>query len=210
MAAELDASNSEGSPHDALMMARCIQLAARGAENGELPIAGLISKGSEVLFESSNRVVQAGDITQHAELVAISESQKILGRRELKGCTLYTTVEPCAMCSHAVREARVARVVFAIRSPIMGGLSKWNVLRDGELSRTMPEVFGDVPEVIAGYMREEAEKAWQTWNPLFWAIIKNRGYLGGADPPGGEHMKAIPGRRSFLRKLFNLHGHLLA
>ena len=60
----------------------------------------------------------------------------------------------------------------------MGGLSKWNVLRDVELSHALPEVFGPVPEVIVGLLREEAEKVWQAWNPVFWAVIKNRGYLG--------------------------------
>ena len=53
------------------------------------------------------------------------------------------------MCSFPIREARISRVVFAIKSPIMGGFSRWNVLRDAELSNTMPEAFAEPPEVVA-------------------------------------------------------------
>ena len=151
--------------------------------------------------------MQSADITRHAELAAISEAQKILGRADLSGCTLYSIVEPCAMCSFAVRETSIGRVVFSISSPIMGGLSKWNVLRDVELSHALPEVFGPVPEVVVGLLRQEAEKVWQAWNPIYWAVIKNSGYLGG----GGriERPRSIstryPDSRSFLRRLFALH-----
>ncbi len=188
------------------MMRRCIQLAATSTQRGELPFAALICKGGDLIVESTNRVVESADITHHAELAAISEAQKIMGRADLSGCTLYSIVEPCAMCSFAVRETSIGRVVFSISSPIMGGLSKWNVLRDVELSHALPEVFGPVPEVIVGMLRAEAEKVWQAWNPVFWAVIKNRGYLGSAaassDP---EHLDAIPDSRSFLRRLFALH-----
>lgn len=196
----------DGAHFDAVMMQRCIRLSAAAAEQGELPFGALVCKGGEVVVERTNHVVQSADVTRHAELAAISEAQKILGSADLSGCTLYTIVEPCAMCSFAVRETGISRVVFSLRSPVMGGLTKWNVLRDTELSHAMPEVFGPVPEVIAGLMRLEAEKVWQRWNPVFWAVIKYRGYLGGEDPSSGlEHLDAIPERRSFLRRLFTLH-----
>ena len=191
---------------DIAMMRRCISLSATSAQLGELPFAALICKDGDLIAESTNRVVQSADITRHAELAAISEAQKILGRADLNGCTLYSIVEPCAMCSFAVRETSISRVVFSISSPIMGGLSKWNVLRDVELSHALPEVFGPVPEVVVGLLRQEAEKVWQAWNPIYWAVIKNSGYLGGgAASSGPEHLDAIPDSRSFLRRLFALH-----
>ena len=189
---------------DVAMIERCIRLSAAAAERGELPFAALVCRGGEVIAETSNQVVQDGDVTRHAELVAISKAQKILGCGQLKDCTLYTTVEPCAMCSFAVREARISRVVFSIASPIMGGLSKWNVLRETGLSHAMPEVFGPVPEVIGGLSQSEAEKVWQRWNPVFWAVIKGRGYLGGRNIAAQLHK--LPERRSLLRRLFRLHG----
>src|SRR6185312_6754549 len=116
--------------------------------------ASLICRGNELVLETTNRVARDGDVTRHAELIAISEAQKALGRRDLADCTLYTTVEPCAMCSYAILETRIARVIYSIKSPVMGGLSKWNVLRDPELSQAMPEVFGAVPEVIKRAIRK--------------------------------------------------------
>ncbi|HEY7231008.1 MAG TPA: nucleoside deaminase [Pseudolabrys sp.] len=190
------------------MMKRCIRLSEKGIEEGELPFAGLICRGGDILAETANQVLRSDDITRHAELVAISKAQEILGRKDLSDCTLYSTVEPCAMCSFAVRETRIARVAFAIRSPMMGGLSKWNVLRDAELSNAMPEVFGPVPEVIAGLMQDEAELVWQAWNPLIWAFIKRRGYLGNQNGKDtSETLHAIPARHGLLRRLFTFHNH---
>ena len=110
------------------------------------------------------------------------------------------------MCSFPIRETHIGRVVFAMNSPMMGGLSKWNILRDSELSRAMPEVFGPVPEVIAGLARDEAEKVWRNWNPLIWAVIRHRGCLGGeAGPKSVEHLDGAPERGGLVRRLFRLH-----
>ncbi len=206
MAAETEGNDLIHSDADIEMMRRCIQLSATSAQLGELPFAALICKDGNFVTESTNRVVQSADIIRHAELAAISEAQKILGGADLSGCTLYSTVEPCAMCSFAVRETGIGRVVFSISSPIMGGLSKWNVMRDTELSHALPEVFGPVPEVIVGLLRQEAENVWHTWNPVLWAFIKNCGYLGAAAASTDfERLDAIPEGRSFLRHLFALH-----
>jgi len=202
MDAKTDSQDAGHSAVDAEMMQRCIGLSATATQHGELPFASLVCRGHDILVETTNQVVRDGDITRHAELIAISEAQKILKRKDLGDCTLYTTVEPCAMCSYAIREARISRIVFSIRSPVMGGMSKWNVLRDAEISRQLPEVFGSVPEVIAGLSRQEAEKVWSRWNPFFWSAMKFRGYLGG---DVHEHLPAVRERRSLLRRLFSLH-----
>ena len=105
-----------------------------------------------------------------------------MGREELRHYTLYTNVEPCAMCSYCIREAWVGRVVYAIASPVMGGLSKWNILRDVGLSERVPQVFGAVPEVISGVMHQEAQQAWRDWNPLAFQMIKIARPVDGAVP----------------------------
>jgi len=207
MVAKTDGQDTDHSAIDAEMMARCIRLSGTATQRGELPFGALVCRGHDVVAEATNQVVHDGDVTRHAELVAISEAQKILKRRDLADCTLYTIVEPCAMCSYAIRETRIGRVVYSINSPVMGGLSKWNVLRDAGLSQALPEVFGSVPEVIAGLLRREAEKVWSTWNPLFWSAIKLRGYLGGDAQNDCERLPAIPQRLGLLRRLFSLHGH---
>ena len=123
---------------------------------------------------------------------------------DLSGCTLYTNVEPCAMCSFPIRETRISRVVYAIGSRLMGGDSKWDILADPELSKVMPEAFGEAPEVVRGFMRRDAERAWRNWNPLIWGVIRYRGCFG--EPPKAEPVtKAPPRRRSLFQKLFALH-----
>ena len=82
------------------------------------------------------------------------------------------------MCAFPIRETGIGRVAFAITSPAMGGLSKWNVLADHDISERMPQYFRRPPEVIAGLLVAEAEQAWREWNPLIWAVIKRRGCLG--------------------------------
>jgi tRNA(Arg) A34 adenosine deaminase TadA len=77
--------------------------------------------------ETTNRVFRDGDVARHAELVALSETQKLLGRTSLTDCALYSVVEPCLMCSFCIRETGIRRVVYSIGSPLMGGWSKWNV-----------------------------------------------------------------------------------
>lgn len=190
---------------DAAMMARCIELSKTAARDGEFPFACVIARDGKVVVEATNRVARDNDVTRHAELVAVSMAQKALGTKDLSGCTLYTNVEPCAMCSFPIRETRISRVVYAIGSRLMGGDSKWDVLGDAEMSNVMPEAFGEAPEVVRGFMRREAEKAWRNWNPLIWGVIRYRGCFG--EPPKQEPVtKAPPRRRSLLQKLFALHG----
>ena len=142
---------------DLRMMARCIELSRDSIAAGELPFGCVICHDEEVVSEATNRVVRDGDVTRHAEMVAMSEAQRVLGTKRLSRCTLYTNVEPCAMCCYCIRETRMRKVVYAIRSPIMGGHSRWKVLQDKEISGIIPEVFGRVPEIAGAVMREEAE-----------------------------------------------------
>jgi tRNA(adenine34) deaminase len=199
---------------DERMMARCIELSRMASDAGEIPFAALICRGEEIVAEATNRVVRDSDITRHAELLAISEAQKVLGRRILNDCAIYTNVEPCPMCSFPIREAQIGRVVFAMRSPFMGGMSRWNILRDREISDAMPEAFGDVPEVAAGVLVREAETVWRNWNPIGWGVIRYRGLLDrpqSDSEPGGEPVREpeefprVRRKRRLLAELMALH-----
>jgi tRNA(adenine34) deaminase len=166
---------------DLKMMERCIELSRTASTHGEFPFASLICKREAVVSEAINRVYRETDVTRHAELIAVSDAQKSLGRNDLSDCTLYSTVEPCAMCSFPIRETRISKVIFAIRSPVMGGFSKFGILQDAELSSVVPEIFGDAPEIVGGVLVREAERVWRNCNPLVWAIIRYRGCMSG-DP----------------------------
>ncbi len=187
---------------DLKMMRRCVELSAAAVQQRELPFACVICRDGEIVAEAINRVVQDGDVTRHAEILAISEAQRVLGRSDLSDCTIYSNVEPCPMCSFPIRETRIGRVVYAISSPMMGGLSKWNVLGDNEISNVMPEVFGDAPEVAAGLQYREAAAVWRKWNPVFWLGISFRGCL--ADPAKDDAHLTLQVRQRNRRPLRRL------
>jgi tRNA(adenine34) deaminase len=184
---------------DVAMMQRCIELSKIATRKGEFPFAAVVCEGQNIVAEEINRVAQNGDVTRHAELLVVSKAQQMLGRKDLSRCTIYSNVEPCVMCAFPIRETRMARVVFAIRSPMMGGFSKWNVRRDAEIANMMPEAFGPVPETIAGLMQKEAEEVWRKWNPIIWGVIKSRGCFSSADHC--ERRNGVPLEIGFLRRM---------
>jgi tRNA(adenine34) deaminase len=162
-------------PSDARLMRRCFELARAAVGRRELPFGSVVARDGVELSGEANGVREARDVTRHAEVCAIVSAQQRLGRASLEGCTLYTNVEPCAFCSYAIREARIARVVFALASPVMGGVSRWDVLQDPGLSRELPEVFSPAPAVVAGYMAEEADAMLREASPMMWATSRARG-----------------------------------
>jgi tRNA(adenine34) deaminase len=162
---------------DREMMARCIKLSRIAVHKGEYPFAAVIAIDGKIVVEAINRRFRENDLTRHAEVVALSQAQKTLSRNDLRRCTLYSNIEPCAMCSYCIREAWIGRVVYALASPIMGGMSKWNILHDDSMSGRMPQIFGPVPQIVSGLLACEAELAWQDWNPFAWSMIKRLGLL---------------------------------
>jgi tRNA(adenine34) deaminase len=189
----LAAPGAPPADHDRAMMRECIELSRRAASEGELPFGCVIERDGKVLVATTNRVFRDTDATRHAELLAISEAQRLLGRRNLRGCTLYTTVEPCPMCSWPIRETAISRVVFAIASPLMGGFSRWNVLGDKAVCDALPEVFRNSPEVVSGVLAREAEQVWRDWSLLIWTILKRRGcFAGEVESLGARDLVAKP------------------
>jgi tRNA(adenine34) deaminase len=190
------------SPIDLAMMRRCVELSAAAVRQKELPFACVICRNDEIVAEATNRVVQDADVTRHAELIAIAQAQRVVGRSDLSDCTIYSSVEPCPMCAFPIRETRIGRVVYAISSPMMGGLSKWNVLGDHEISNVMPQVFGDIPEVSAGLLYPEAAAVWRKWNPVFWFGIRFRGCLAEAPHENAYRtLQAGAPRRGLVRRM---------
>src|ERR1700732_743053 len=178
---------------DKAMMARCVELSRIAVTKGEYPFGTVIALDGQILAEAINHTIRDGDVTRHAEVIALSQAQKAIGRGQLRHYTLYPNIEPCAMCSYCIREAWVGRVVYALSSPVMGGFSKWNILRDDDMSGRMPQIFANVPGFVSGVLAAEAQQAWRDWNPLAWQMIKLRGLL--TDPrPEPVRVRAAPGR----------------
>jgi len=200
---------------DRAMMERCIALAIRSADLGENPYAAVICHDGTFVCESINAVVRDHDVTHHSEAVAISEAQHRLGRVSLEDCTIYANAEPCALCCYAIRETRIGRVVYGMPSPLMGGVTRWNILGDTMLSNTLPEVFAPPPQIVPGFMREQVEAAIAHRMPIIWEFMRARNIFGGPLPPkilaltAAHHAPNIQQRLMSLlrRRLFDYFGH---
>ena len=123
---------------------------ARAAElTGEVPVGAVVVQEGELLVASANRTVRDQDPTAHAEILALREASRILGTWRLTGCTIYITLEPCAMCAGAIVLARVSRVVFGAWDDKAGmGGSVGDLLRHSRLNHR--------PEVAHGVLAEES------------------------------------------------------
>jgi tRNA(adenine34) deaminase len=95
--------------------------ARTAAACGEVPIGAVVVRGDELLARAHNAVLARTDPTAHAELLALRHATRAEGFERLLDCTVFTTVEPCFMCAGALVQARVKRVVFAVRDPKFGG-----------------------------------------------------------------------------------------
>ena len=95
---------------------------AQAAEaTGEVPVGAIVlSPAGAVIGEGNNRVIRLSDPTAHAEIVAMRAAAERMGNYRLTGCTLYCTLEPCAMCAGAMLHARLGRLVYAARDPKAG------------------------------------------------------------------------------------------
>src|SRR2546430_14302989 len=97
---------------DDRLMREALDEARRATEHDDVPIGALIARDGQVVARAHNRREVDADPTAHAELIAIREAARALGRWRLSDCALYVTVEPCAMCAGAAVLARLALVVF--------------------------------------------------------------------------------------------------
>lgn len=138
---------------DEKFIKHCIQLSYQSIQKDNKPFGCLIEKSNKIIAESINRSKQ--DITYHAEILAIKKAKKILETDNLSACTLYSNCEPCPMCAFIIRGSKIRRVVFALRSPFMGGFTKWNILQDREISQFKP-FFSKPPIVKSGVCEKEA------------------------------------------------------
>ncbi len=181
------------------IMRYCFELAEQSAGRGEYPYAAVIMRKGKIVAETTNRVARDRDVTRHAEMVAICIAQEALGSTDLSDCTIYSNLEPCAFCSYAIRESRIAKVVFSMRSPVMGGASRWNILGDRVLSDTMPEVFAPPPMLLAEFLSEEGDAALRRSAPLVWSFMRARGLMAmpSSHHAGGHYAQAAGQTRGF-------------
>lgn len=119
---------------------------------GEIPVGAVLVCDGEVVARAHNTRETQHDPLGHAELTALREGSRRLGRWRLTGCTLYVTLEPCPMCAPALVQARVDRIVYAAMDPKLGAAGTvFNLVDRRE--------FNHRPEVIAGVCEHDAQTA---------------------------------------------------
>jgi tRNA(adenine34) deaminase len=97
-----------------------LELAAQAAAAGEVPVGAVVVKDGQIIGRGSNAPIGRHDPTAHAEIQAMRDAAQHLGNYRLVGCSLYVTLEPCAMCSGAIQHARIARLVYGASDPKTG------------------------------------------------------------------------------------------
>ena len=127
-----------------------MRMALNEAENafsrGDVPVGALIVRENEILSSGSDK--KLNDPTEHAEMTAIRDASRKIGKWNLSGCTLYVTLEPCPMCAGACVNSRISRVVYGSRNYRSGaGGTLYDILRDSRLNH--------ICEVQSGIMESE-------------------------------------------------------
>lgn len=130
-------------------MRRALDLAAEAAAHGEVPVGAVVTCGDEVVAEARNAMRGATDPTAHAEMVAIRAAAARLGTSRLDDCTLWVSLEPCAMCAAAIGLARFKALRFAAEDPKGGGVVHGPRIFTQPTCHHRPDVLGGIGEAEA-------------------------------------------------------------
>jgi len=143
------------SPADEQFMTAALEQARLAAREGDVPVGAIVVRGDQILSRASNYTMRDQDPTAHSEVLAIREAAKVLGSWRLTGCTLYVTLEPCAMCAGAIVVARLDRLVFGAwddKAGMVGSLG--DLVRHPKLNHQAEVLGGLRAEESAGLLRE--------------------------------------------------------
>ena len=105
---------------DETFMRHALELARQAWEKNEVPVGAVVVRNGQIIGRGYNSPVSRHDPTAHAEIEALREAARFLGNYRLLDCSLYVTLEPCAMCAGAIMHARVARLVYGASDPKTG------------------------------------------------------------------------------------------
>ena len=146
-------------PDDPMWMARALEMARVAGSRGEVPVGAVLTRHGRLVVEGHNLTITARDATAHAEVVVLRKAAEGLGDWRLLECTLYVTLEPCAMCAGALVLSRLPRLVFGASDPKAGMVgSLGNLVQDERLNHVI-EVTGEVLADACGMLLKEFFRA---------------------------------------------------
>ena len=135
---------------DLKWMQHAMQLARQAEQQGEVPVGAVVVKQGMLVGEGWNQPIRLNDPTAHAEMMAIRDAGQRLNNYRLNDCTLYVTLEPCAMCTGAMVHSRISRLVFGAQDPRTGAAGSVFQLADNlHLNHRM--------QVVSGVMAESSQ-----------------------------------------------------
>ncbi|MBI1983126.1 MAG: tRNA adenosine(34) deaminase TadA [Acidobacteria bacterium] len=141
-------------PDDTKYMRQALREARKAVEEGEVPVGAVVVHDGRVIARAHNRPIRLKDPSAHAEILALRGAGRRLGNYRLMGCTLYATIEPCAMCAGAIVQARLRRVVFGASDPKAGANgSALTVLNHPKLNHQVEIVPGVLAEDCAAVLK---------------------------------------------------------
>lgn len=140
-------------------MLRALDLAARAASLGEVPVGAVVVVDGVIVGEGFNQPISGQDPTAHAEIVALRDAASTLNNYRLPGSTLYVTIEPCTMCAGAIIHARVNRVVYGAKEPKAGVAESNGCLFNGAHFNHKVTVLGGIlaeqcSSIISGFFSQ--------------------------------------------------------
>jgi guanine deaminase len=144
-------------------MRLALEQAEASKTRGEFPFGAVITHEGKVLVAAENGEHRKADVTAHAEMMAISEACWKLSRRDLSDCTIYSSAEPCPMCSAAIFQSNIPRVAFGLYRDDLPHLFRRRKIRIAQLA----EDWDYTPEVVGGVLREQAIKAFDGFEKPF-------------------------------------------
>lgn len=106
---------------DEKFMKRCLELAAIAKSRGKTAVGAILVRDNQIIAEGTESSEEYPALIAHAEIVALLKATDVLGTKDLSGCVIYTTVEPCFMCSFLIRETKIAEVIYGVPAGQIGG-----------------------------------------------------------------------------------------
>ena len=136
-------------------MQLALQLAHEAAVAGEVPVGAIVVCDGQVVGRGYNSPISRHDPSAHAEIQAMREAAQALNNYRLVGCTLYVTLEPCAMCAGAIQHARIARLVFGAADPKTGACgSVVDLMQEARLNHHCEAMGGVLAEQCGSLLSE--------------------------------------------------------
>lgn len=135
-------------------MRRCLELARLAKENRKTAVGSLLVNNHEVISEGIEGSDELPFPLAHAEVIAIFKAITVLGKKDLSECTLYTTVEPCFMCSYLIRETKIKHIVFGVDAGEIGGAnSNYPILTAQDIAK-----WSASPMITSGVLKNECKE----------------------------------------------------